>query len=141
MRRRKPWVLARRRLFGWKVRLLTMVSKYFGTSADVRPGLGARARLLQVPTSSTRPTSGHASRSHLKAGQRYVARAQGSNREARGPTAGGPPLSRAVGATTSIVPRRVPQQPGPHPVDRAGRACGRRRTRGPVAPRRARDPA
>ena len=26
MRRRKPWVLARRRLFGWKVRLLTMFS-------------------------------------------------------------------------------------------------------------------
>lgn len=26
MRRRKPWVFARRRLLGWKVRLLTMVS-------------------------------------------------------------------------------------------------------------------
>ena len=26
MRRRKPWVLARRRLFGWKVRLLTLIS-------------------------------------------------------------------------------------------------------------------
>jgi hypothetical protein len=26
MRRRKPWVLARRRLFGWKVRLLTGIS-------------------------------------------------------------------------------------------------------------------
>ena len=26
MRRRKPWVLARRRLLGWKVRLLTMIS-------------------------------------------------------------------------------------------------------------------
>ena len=26
IRRRKPWVLALRRLFGWKVRLLTMFS-------------------------------------------------------------------------------------------------------------------
>lgn len=30
MRRRKPWVLARRRLFGWKVRLLTSNSKEVG---------------------------------------------------------------------------------------------------------------
>jgi len=32
MRRRKPWVLARRRLFGWKVRLLTRRLLAFGTS-------------------------------------------------------------------------------------------------------------
>lgn len=30
MRSRKPWVLARRRLFGWKVRLLTRYSKNVG---------------------------------------------------------------------------------------------------------------
>jgi hypothetical protein len=99
------------------------------------------ARLLRYPRRATRPTSGHASRSHLKAGQRYVARAHGSNREARAAGRIVPVLSRAVPAAISIVHRRVPQQPGPHPVDRAGRACGRRRTRGPVAPRRARDPA
>jgi hypothetical protein len=28
MRRRKPWVFARRRLFGWKVRLLTSGSVF-----------------------------------------------------------------------------------------------------------------
>lgn len=64
IRRRKPWVLARRRLFGWKVRLLTMVSKYFGASAEVRPGRMCPCSTAPVPTSSTRPTSGHASRSH-----------------------------------------------------------------------------
>ena len=32
MRRRKPWVLARRRLFGWKVRLLTRRLLAFGTT-------------------------------------------------------------------------------------------------------------
>jgi hypothetical protein len=32
MRRRKPWVLARRRLFGWKVRLLTRRLLAIGTS-------------------------------------------------------------------------------------------------------------
>jgi hypothetical protein len=36
IRRRKPWVLARRRLFGWKVRLLTMIS--FALFGPVGPG-------------------------------------------------------------------------------------------------------
>ena len=35
MRRRKPWVLARRRLFGWKVRLVTRVSNYIGWASHV----------------------------------------------------------------------------------------------------------
>ena len=35
MRRRKPWVLARRRLFGWKVRLVTSVSNYIGWASHV----------------------------------------------------------------------------------------------------------
>ena len=35
IRRRKPWVLARRRLFGWKVRLLTRVSNYIGWVSHV----------------------------------------------------------------------------------------------------------
>ena len=43
IRRRKPWVLARRRLFGWKVRLLTRVSNYIGwVSHAARPGSGCR---------------------------------------------------------------------------------------------------
>jgi len=35
MRSRKPWVLARRRLFGWKVRLVTRVSNYIGWASHV----------------------------------------------------------------------------------------------------------
>ena len=44
MRSRKPWVLARRRLFGWKVRLLTAGLALGVTGLDgpaVRFGLGA----------------------------------------------------------------------------------------------------
>ena len=50
MRRRKPWVLARRRLFGWKVRLLTLISVTGG------PGWSASAggRSLRRPQSETR---------------------------------------------------------------------------------------
>lgn len=43
IRRRKPWVFARRRLFGWNVRLVTIISNYFGESH--RPGTSG-ARLL-----------------------------------------------------------------------------------------------
>ena len=35
IRRRKPWVLARRRLFGWKVRLVTRFSNYIGWVSQV----------------------------------------------------------------------------------------------------------
>jgi hypothetical protein len=38
MRRRNPWVLARRRLFGWKVRLLTRRLLAFGTSGSACSG-------------------------------------------------------------------------------------------------------
>ena len=51
IRRRKPWVLARRRLFGWKVRLLTVwlhrnlcawgrLAGALGWVAEVAPGIG-----------------------------------------------------------------------------------------------------
>src|SRR6476620_8174792 len=40
IRRRNPWVLARRRLFGWKVRLLTMF---------LSSGGGPKARVVEEP--------------------------------------------------------------------------------------------
>jgi hypothetical protein len=40
MRRRKPWVLARRRLFGWKVRLLTLISVTGGPGWSASAGGG-----------------------------------------------------------------------------------------------------
>src|SRR3954447_19024836 len=43
IRSRKPWVLDRRRLFGWKVRLLTRYS-YDTTSAVAPPPAGGAAR-------------------------------------------------------------------------------------------------
>src|SRR4051794_11441325 len=42
IRSRKPWVLDRRRLFGWNVRLLTRYSHYT-TSTGARPPGGGRA--------------------------------------------------------------------------------------------------
>jgi hypothetical protein len=44
MRRRNPWVRARRRLFGWKVRLLTAESPGTGSSKYVCPRRGLPAR-------------------------------------------------------------------------------------------------
>ena len=54
MRRRKPWVLARRRLFGWKVRLLTRVSNYIGWASHVPRDQVQAAEIELLP--------GHASR-------------------------------------------------------------------------------
>jgi hypothetical protein len=45
MRRRKPCVLARRRLFGWKVRLLTWISVGCGASSTSGRRRGARVGL------------------------------------------------------------------------------------------------
>ena len=65
IRRRKPWVLARRRLFGWKVRLLTRVSK---TSGGPRMCRATRFRLprsnCSQDTHRVRAASGRASRGH-----------------------------------------------------------------------------
>lgn len=47
IRRRKPWVLARRRLFGWKVRLLTRGLQKESVAAECRPGCH------RAPTSSS----------------------------------------------------------------------------------------
>jgi hypothetical protein len=60
MRRRKPCVLARRRLFGWKVRLLTRVSPFAtGVSAEARghtcSGSVALVVVAQCWSLATRP--------------------------------------------------------------------------------------
>ena len=48
IRRRKPWVFARRRLFGWNVRLVTSLSNYFGEAH--RPGTSGAGLLLRLTT-------------------------------------------------------------------------------------------
>lgn len=57
IRRRKPWVLARRRLFGWKVRLLTRGLQKESVVAGCRPGCH------RAPTSSSYTPECTASRS------------------------------------------------------------------------------
>jgi hypothetical protein len=64
MRSRKPCVLARRRLFGWKVRLLTICSGYRRAASLGRPpgsGGSGRIRVLagtQHPSTHDRPANG-----------------------------------------------------------------------------------
>src|SRR4051794_6570564 len=53
IRSRKPWVLDRRRLFGWNVRLLTTDSHYT-SSAHTHRGTGARG----VPAGTAAPHPG-----------------------------------------------------------------------------------
>ena len=62
MRRRKPWVLARRRLFGWKVRLLTTFSEtYAGQAHRVRgrDAVGAGAIPSRAPPDAHAGQRGH----------------------------------------------------------------------------------
>jgi hypothetical protein len=99
MRRRKPWVLARRRLFGWKVRLLTSVLRNWSgpgglMSAGGRPDQPqseARARLRTSITGMRKRPTGrrlrYASASHrVKPDQtsRHTGPAVGSISSARG---------------------------------------------------------
>src|SRR5439155_6084203 len=92
MRRRKPWVFARRRLFGWYVRLLTS-----GLRLRVRRGLG--------PARDRAPGSCHPTRGDWTAVRAYAAVETGSTRGYRyrkGVCAGGAP--RLTGGPT---PRHV----------------------------------
>jgi hypothetical protein len=90
---------------------------------DVRPGRCARARLLRYPRRRRGRRRGTPAGAIRKAGQRYVARARGSNREDGAPRAGADPgthpgpltLSRAPPRPTSIDARCVPQRPVPTP--------------------------
>ena len=78
MRRRKPWVLARRRLFGWNVRLVTSLSNYFGASVAHRYATRSecRARLLRINTQHARfRRQGAPAGAIRKAWQRYAGRA------------------------------------------------------------------
>jgi len=60
IRRRKPWVLARRRLLGWKVRLLTMISVTGQARADLMSAGGGRCGRgrLSRPTQARAPSQG-----------------------------------------------------------------------------------
>lgn len=63
MRSRNPWVFARRRLFGWNVRLVTIISNYFGESH--RPGTSG-AGLLLMSTSRCTPLACWAVRARFR---------------------------------------------------------------------------
>jgi hypothetical protein len=59
MRSRKPWVFARRRVFGWKVRLLTRYSKNVGVGTpsvlDDAVKVGRSKQRLALPTRGPAP--------------------------------------------------------------------------------------
>jgi hypothetical protein len=60
MRSRKPWVFARRRVFGWKVRLLTRGLQECFVSRDLRgTGCGESTGCHRAPTSSSQRPSVH----------------------------------------------------------------------------------
>jgi hypothetical protein len=87
MRRRKPWVLARRRLFGWKVRLLTrrllaLVLRAYGASArwccsDIVPRLAMNwlTAALRTPADAGDPSL-EATLSPRQRSNRSLSRAQ-----------------------------------------------------------------
>jgi hypothetical protein len=62
MRSRNPWVLARRRLLGWKVRLLTRLLRAFGgdlgSILSRRPGAGTVALAIGLHRTPTCAGSG-----------------------------------------------------------------------------------
>ena len=124
IRRRKPWVLARRRLFGWKVRLLTRVSKYIEWVSHVPRDQVQAAEIELLP--------GHASRA---CGVR--ARQQGPSRRLQYRTSRRPGGSNARDVAASIVPQgadRITRSSPPRALPRAlpsgsspgGAACGPR---------------
>ena len=61
MRRRKPWVFARRRLFGWKVLLLTVESPGLGCAGE---GHAKHAHHSRGPYEVTHPAGGDQIRVH-----------------------------------------------------------------------------
>jgi len=76
MRRRKPWVLARRRLFGWKVRLLTLIS-VTGRTRVVRRCWRGRPASAAIGSPRSRSRACENGRQGLAYGTRAPAR--GSN--------------------------------------------------------------
>lgn len=61
IRRRKPWVFARRRLFGWYVRLLTAIYSYFETTGGTDTASVTAGRAA-TPTARPRCTEGSTNR-------------------------------------------------------------------------------
>lgn len=48
IRRRKPWTFARRRLFGWKVRLLNVISKVRNAGLLAQPVVTGQHRVVEL---------------------------------------------------------------------------------------------
>src|SRR6476659_4262111 len=100
MRRRKPWVLARRRLFGWKVRLLTFISVTARTSGPrVAGGAGRGVGRNRRPALTSRACEN--GRQGLVYGTRALT--TGSNQTIR---------TARMPASSSADPRHVSDTPG-----------------------------
>ena len=102
IRSRKPWVFARRRLFGWKVRLLTGISPLSGTA-----GMTTETH-CSTTTSTTDTTShGRAEGQHETAGiRRMNSRVRTAGR--RGQTRRAPRESHSGGDTPTGILAPVP---------------------------------
>ena len=124
MRRRKPWVLARRRLFGWKVRLLT-------EELQTRSPRGSRATLTKDderhgrPRRTARPRYGGVRAGSNPALVRALVPSQvkATRREpgTDSPTACGEPLERLTRVLLACRHRLFP--PRSRPGRRTRRAC------------------
>ena len=112
IRSRKPWVFARRRLFGWKVRLLTGISPLSGTA-----GMASETAVLST-TDPLAPLRTQTCRGAARNGRNPPdgvkgtdSRADGSNSAARDPAVpAGPtrrpwslPRSRSCGKSRKVV--------------------------------------
>ena len=99
MRRRKPCVLARRRLFGWKVRLLTRFSVACGPDGTRRPDPESnRVVQLQIAAAGDRNRQAHGSTPPLQA------RATGMRK--RSPTRSVNDTGAAEGGSNRLEPIR-----------------------------------
>jgi hypothetical protein len=122
MRRRNPWVLARRRLFGWKVRLLTRFSPDDGVDPVPDVDWFGGVRFGHHGTPATRRTGSRA------AGCSYLARACDSGRHrgdgahgtARDPTRANRDPCRGLGERACSEPARMHRVPLPHARDTPG---------------------
>lgn len=124
MRSRKPWVFARRRLFGWKVRLVTRYSKTrWGSASSVDTRNATSDVVHDVPGRIW----GHAEATEL-AVKRYVVRLPQVK------PAGGQPAGR-VGAALRPGAAEVPVHRIVHRCGRAASTCGS--SSAPVRPGRA----
>lgn len=109
MRRRKPWVLARRRLFGWKVRLLTMdlrnLSGPDGPMSDCGGGPVVGRNRKPAPGVD----HGHAKTAVMAVTKVRERRAQGQT--SADPPSAGPPIPAAKRPRGSDTPIAWPESP------------------------------